>query len=201
MIDSASSADESSIHSKDHIADDSPKRSGALSPPYDTSRRKSQGESGSVAEDVIGRKGQYGRFAERWFSRKGWTYERRKAQGMSADDTGRPDTRSAKEDGPDPAYGDDPTFATRHVKSTNSPEEQVSQAMAESALQDKDVTTTLLPKLLRTTKMLFASRSFFYSYDYDITRKLGYQKPPNADVTLHRCVDPLVGGGGLLSAM
>lgn len=38
----------------------------------------------NVAQDVLTRKGQYGRFAERWFSRKGWSTEKRRAQGSKA---------------------------------------------------------------------------------------------------------------------
>lgn len=38
----------------------------------------------NVAQDVLARKGQYGRFAERWFSKKGWSTEKRRAQGSKA---------------------------------------------------------------------------------------------------------------------
>ncbi|KAL8715527.1 MAG: hypothetical protein Q9220_000863 [cf. Caloplaca sp. 1 TL-2023] len=83
-----SSADEGAYHSDGNITDDGPKESNTLIPPHGSSRRQSQEESDSIAQDVISKRGQYGRFAERWFSRKGWTSERRRAQGMSARDVG-----------------------------------------------------------------------------------------------------------------
>ncbi|KAL5115494.1 hypothetical protein ACEQ8H_006635 [Pleosporales sp. CAS-2024a] len=41
----------------------------------------------TVAADVIQRKGVYGRFADSWFSRKGWSADRRRTHGLSAHDT------------------------------------------------------------------------------------------------------------------
>jgi hypothetical protein len=37
----------------------------------------------SIAEDVMTRKGGYGRFAQKWFSRKGWTVDQRRNLGMT----------------------------------------------------------------------------------------------------------------------
>src|SRR5436190_209909 len=42
------------------------------------------------------------------------------------------------------------------------------------------------------TKMMLASRSFFYSYDYDITRKFGVIDVKTSRLPLYRLVDPLV---------
>ena len=52
---------------------------------------------------------------------------------------------------------------------------------------------SLLPKLLRTSQILFgSSRTFYFSYDYDITRSLANPKVPAAPlVPLHEHVDPL----------
>lgn len=44
----------------------------------------SERSTSNVAHDVLARKGQYGRFAERWFSKKGWSTEKRRAQGSKA---------------------------------------------------------------------------------------------------------------------
>lgn len=45
---------------------------------------RSERSTSNVAQDVLARKGQYGRFAERWFSKKGWSTEKRRAQGSKA---------------------------------------------------------------------------------------------------------------------
>lgn len=50
----------------------------------------------------------------------------------------------------------------------------------------------LLPKLLRTTQIMFGtSQSYFFSYDYDITRSLSRQrKAQQSDVSLYQQADP-----------
>lgn len=40
----------------------------------------------SIAEDVVVKKGAYGRFADRWFSKKGWSTEGRRKLGMSSEE-------------------------------------------------------------------------------------------------------------------
>ncbi|KAL8738794.1 MAG: hypothetical protein Q9181_000472 [Wetmoreana brouardii] len=191
-IASDTSADEGSYHLESNVPDDNSKDSQALTLPYDPSRRKSQEGRESVAQDVIGRKGQYGRFAERWFSRKGWTSEHRKRQGMSADDTGKPANVRVEGRSELIQAGQADQNSSRHKEGKYEPTSGLAPQHAQKdASHEKDVTSTLLPKLLRTTKMLFASRSFFYSYDYDITRRIGDHKSKPPDVPLYRSVDPL----------
>lgn len=142
------------------------------------SRRRS-----SIAEDVMKRKGGYGRFAQKWFSGKGWKANQRRNLGMSITDTDTMDTMSTKP----PA-----------VIETQKPDYLVAQG-AQIEPQDpvapktRDVAATLLPKLLRTTRLLFgSSRSFFFSYDYDITRNLANQKHfHGSEVPLYKDVEPL----------
>lgn len=152
----------------------------------------------SVAEDVIGRKGQYGRFAERWFSRKGWGTERRRTQGMSAekptkgnsDTTVAASTKTADEDYPNSDGASVNAKVSPSTMAQKAPDEAKRELSTQSSTDN--VTNTLHPKLLQTTKMILASRSFFFSYDYDITRRMGNQGAKNRDVPLHRTVDPLV---------
>ena len=131
--------------------------------------------SSNVAEDVIGKKGQYGRFAERWFSKKGWGVDKRRMQGMSTENI---EKASSSEDG------------SRMVK----PEPcnlGLSEQNTGSIGHTQVVAHTLLPKLLRTTRTLLGSRSFFYSYDLDITRRIGHQVHKSSELPLHKSVDPL----------
>ncbi|PHH65567.1 hypothetical protein CDD81_2002 [Ophiocordyceps australis] len=108
----------------------------------------------SVAEDVFRRRGSYGRFAQSWFSRSGWTLEQRRSMGMSISSA---------------------------VDADSTPDDDSTQAPV----------STLLPKLLRTVRVLFgSSRSFYFSYDVDITRSLSQEalllRPDDA---LHAQVD------------
>lgn len=152
----------------------------------------------SVAQDVIGRRGQYGRFAQRWFSKKGWSSERRRDLGMSANGEG-----SARS----PVMLAVDTSELSHVnraKKTSSEnkiapfesntESEVGASLMNEAntMVTRDVANTLLPKLLQTSKLLLSSRSFFFSYSYDITRRLGGSEGVKSDIPLHKSVDPLV---------
>ncbi|KAL8994809.1 MAG: hypothetical protein Q9169_005316 [Polycauliona sp. 2 TL-2023] len=185
-MDSPSSANEDS---EGHVTDDGLRQPKALTPTGDV-RPKSQKGKDSVAQDVIGRKGQYGRFAESWFSRKGWSTERRRAQGMSATDTGK--SKGVLEEQKGSVIDPEEKVENDGSGGKGLPNVPAQGLIEPGASRTQDVISTLLPKLLRTTRMLFASRSFFFSYDYDITRKLGDQKMNASNVPLYRCVDPLV---------
>ena len=170
------------------------------------------GEGSTVAEDVIEKKGVYGRFAKQWFSRQGWVREKRMAQGMSRkepDDPGyylgrasydsqRSDVlelddfsvsrRRASTVGSVPGVRDDGAEGNGegNTKAASSPSPSPS---AESDTR----TYELMPKFLRYTKMMFASRSFYFSYDHDITRRFGATEDQTSpSIPLFRRADPLV---------
>lgn len=136
----------------------------------------------SIAEDVIGKKGRYGRFVERWLSRKGWSVEGRRMQGMSVEEASDdadsvPDVNKPEVVSPRQADGD----------------ERLPAQEGESPRQSSSISPDLSIKLLRTIHTLFASRSYFFSYDHDITRRIGSGLPTTDGTALHEVVDPLVG--------
>jgi len=193
ILDSDGSEDEEKIFhgglaEDDHY--DSPTDSKPPTPPRTNPR------GSSVAEDVIGKRGQYGRFAEKWFSKKGWSTERRRAQGMSTEDLEKTNlnatpTESAGVVDVETSIGQ--THASDPADSQQdgtllSGQEETANSIKPSA--NVNVTNTLSPKLLQTTRMLLASKSFYFSYDYDITRRIGSQCL--GDISMYRAVDPLV---------
>lgn len=150
----------------------------------------------SVAEDVIQRKGVYGRFADKWFSRKGWSADNRRLQGLSSEenlaaknvpqnvDSGVPKTEEQpkSESKPDAIPTED-----KDISEPVSPE-----AIPKALSGEKDAATVaLLPKILQTTKMYFSSGNFFFSYDYDISHGIAQQQP-SSSVALFKQFDPLV---------
>jgi hypothetical protein len=150
-------------------------------PPVDTSSASSGHQrTSSVAEDVMTRKGSYGRFAQKWFSRKGWAVDQRRNLGMAASESSNstpPENKSAK------------------VETTGQgPLSSDSGKSNETSIRDqkvRDVAASLLPKLLTTTSMMLgSSRSFFFSYDFDITRNLANWRKPSTELPLHTQVDP-----------
>ena len=147
----------------------------------------------NVVEDVISRKGQYGRFAERWFSRKGWSTDKRRAQGMSTTDEDKPPPVGAAEDALPKDSGQvavDTNPADMKIPSQTS--DLRTRQNSQSGGRKADTANALVPKLLRTTRMLLSSRSFFFSYDFDVTRRLGGEIVKNPDIPLSKSVDPLV---------
>jgi len=148
----------------------------------------------SVAEDVFAKKGLYGRFTDRWFSRKGWTAEQRRKQGLSSEE----DLHRIKSASKDPAaVSNDDSSQTEAVDvgdiNLKQKEDQVAPAEVSHAI---DATTEpqipLLPKILTTTKVFFGSKNFYFSYDYDLSRSSSRQVDPSGSQSLHRTFDQLV---------
>ncbi|KAI4662318.1 uncharacterized protein J4E79_004607 [Alternaria viburni] len=160
-----------------------------------TGQKGSAQRKTSVAEDVIQRKGVYGRFADKWFSRKGWSADNRRLQGLSSEenlaaknapqnvDSGMPkeEEHPKSESKPDAIPTDD-----KDILEPVSPED-IPKALG----GEKDAATVaLLPKILQTTKMYFSSGNFFFSYDYDISHGIGQQQA-SSSVALFKQFDPL----------
>lgn len=133
----------------------------------DTEARPDSARS-SVAEDVIRRRGSYGRFANRWFGGSGWTAEQ-KSRGMS----------------------NSPTLSPVKGKVATLPPISGSLVSDEAAAPAQ--ISNLLPKLLRATQLfLGSSRSFYFSYDLDITRNLEKRTAfPTSDAPLYAQVDSI----------
>lgn len=147
------------------------------------------GKAGSVVQDVMSRRGSYGRFAQRWFSKSGWQQESKRNMGLSPNE-------EADNKQPSAATSDTQTKADPKAPAAMSEDASAPDAAGvpvRDAKEEGMAPPTLLPKLLRTTQILFgSSRSYFFSYDYDLTRSLAKQ-PRDAvsgDEALHRRVDP-----------
>ncbi|KAG0637033.1 hypothetical protein HOY80DRAFT_890365 [Tuber brumale] len=178
------------------------------------SKSVNHGRQSSIGEDVIGRKGAYGRFAEKWFSKRGWTVDRRRAEGLSSDE-------GIREEDPKAATEDTASASDEEIIDTKRSENQRATSTTEGGVISSpanvpkgskrencpvkeeveedteamkgDVAHSLTPKLLHTTRILLASsRSFFFSYDWDITRAWGRErKNPSSSLPLHEFADSL----------
>ena len=198
--DDSDTSDDEDVYPEDSHAEDDESQVAVSASPTNPASIPLPGDKDvntNVVEDVIGRKGQYGRFADRWFSKKGWSAEKKKAQGMSTDTIGRSQVDGGVVDSEKPDRVQSYTSTITQGVSGLLGTKRGSAAPSSHSSQSKDPGTqnaalTLLPKLLRTTKILFGSRSFFFSYDYDITRRLGSQEVKNPEIPIYKTVDPLV---------
>lgn len=193
--DTDSGGDEDAPSVTDSIVGDVPPTSNEVTDPV-TGRKSSPSRKTSVAEDVIQRKGVYGRFADKWFSRKGWSADNRRLQGFSSDENLA--TKYARQGGDSAVPKEqEPTQGESKPDAIPAEDENVPQAVSPTAIPkalrgDKDAATVaLLPKILQTTKMYFSSGNFFFSYEYDISHGIGQQQP-SPSVPLFKQFDPLV---------
>ncbi|KAK3903094.1 Phosphatidylinositide phosphatase SAC2 [Staphylotrichum tortipilum] len=124
---------------------------------------------GGVVKDVVEKRGSYGRFAQRWFSRSGWAMDQKRTMGLS---------------GGVAAAGDGEGNGRKGGV-------VVGRGVTEEGGEGSEAAESLLPKLLRTSQILFgASKTFYFAYDYDLTRSLANtprEVPTGA--SLHEVVD------------
>ena len=146
-----------------------------------TSALPASNEDQSIAKDVISKRGAYGRFAERWFSKKGWNVERRKSQGLSTNVSEVQNTGQLERSGLETKES---SISKEDLTSSDSSTAQGSQ--------ESGIIATLIPKLLRTARLLLNSQSFYFSYDHDITHRVGSGPSRDEDIPLHRKADPMV---------
>ncbi|KAF7521163.1 hypothetical protein PCG10_008567 [Penicillium crustosum] len=149
------------------------------SPTRDTSHARGT-SVGSIAEDVIAKKVRFGRFAANWLSRK---------------NLGLPGPGALEQDVPESPFDEasipsDDASEAKH-EAVNEALSEETGARSEPDRPKSSQAAELLPKLLRYTKLLFASHNFFFAYDYDLTRPLHMQEARKDQLPLHKVVDPL----------
>lgn len=151
-------------------------------------RKASVGSSSAgVVQDVMSRRGSYGRFAQRWFSKSGWQQESKRNMGLSQSE----EAVNIVDRGQDERTEADPKAPAATVEDKSAPE--AAGVPVKEAKEDGMAPPALLPKLLRTTQILFgSSQSYYFSYDYDITRSLPRQQQAaqQTDVPLYQRVEP-----------
>ena len=120
----------------------------------------------SIAQDVFVNRGQFGRVASQWFSRQGWGIG--KVTGKPQAVAASADKTAELADGPAttvPAGGDHQIAISESVTGKH--------ALAPTASPDPTPVVAMIPKILRVSRLLLASsRSFFFSYDVDLTRSM-----------------------------
>ena len=142
----------------------------------------------SIAKDVFTRRGPYGKFASQWFTSQGWSIP-----GMPTLSKTEENAASVHEP-PAVSMKDEifmpPTEDTRSDKAAGATSS--TEANAEPPTGEKDTNLPLLPKLLRSTRLILSSRSFYFSYDFNITKRMGDSGLIHAKPLAHEDIDPLV---------
>lgn len=165
-----------------------------------TPKDKKHQRGTSVAQDVITRKGFYGRFTNKWFSKGGWTADSRRTEGMTSEEdlTKTPENEQIE---PAPVGGED-ALAKVASKEAKGPNDIDGAALANEPPEEvanveppPGVEVPLLPKLLTVAKFFFSSKSFYFSYEYDLSRDISKQPVSSSSVPLFKSFDSLVSSG------
>lgn len=120
---------------------------------------QSKSTSGTnIVQDVIINRVQYGKVASQWFSRKAWTQGRQNATIPSASEQLKPFTD-----------------VSLHVQQDPKGVGQRSAIEAGVLFKNpsQEAAVALIPKILNSTRLILTSKSFFFSYDIDITHRMG----------------------------
>ncbi|TLD27493.1 putative transporter [Venturia nashicola] len=161
-----------------------------------TTKDKQHQRDTSVAQDVMTRKGFYGRFTNKWFSKGGWTADNRRTEGLtSEEDLSKTPEHERGESAP---VGGEDALAKVASKEAQGPNELDGAELSNEAPPEvADVRppsgeeVPLLPKLLTVAKFFFGSKSFYFSYDYDLSRNISKQPASTSSVPLVKSFDQL----------
>ena len=151
----------------------------------------------SIAEDVFARRGPYGQFASQWLTKKGWGLPGMRAPSKTAEVVPeRSQTGNVSSSQQSPATSMKDAISSPPMEGSSSERGPGSTSLGEPKPEtspgEKDTTLPLLPKLLRSTRLILSSRSFYFSYDFNITRRMADPKMLLAKPLTHEDIDPLV---------
>ena len=153
---------------------------------FDAPESSTLKKSTTFVKDVVQDKGLYGRFANRWFSKSGWTASGRKRQGMSEEE--KLTTEQAKE--ADKVLPEGESISeTLEVPQSSEPEEENRKGTQERPKTKSNI-ENLTPRILRSARLYFSSSSFFFSYDHDLSAAL--QNSTTSTLPLWKRFDPLL---------
>jgi hypothetical protein len=152
----------------------------------------------NIAEDVFSRRGQYGKFASHWLTKKGWGFPGIRTPSKIAEVAPRSNTQCANTASVQQQPGANVRDVTSSLRTGDPSTGQTRQS--KPARQDANGTTPgeretgipLLPQLLRSTRLILSSRSFYFSYEFNLTRRLGDPRMLKAKPLGHEHIDPQV---------
>lgn len=170
---------------------------GILNSPAVNFDSQEEPEHGRVAQNVIGNTGRNSRFMLNWFSRRkplgplaAAPPQRTSVSVSEADISEIEETRAGSPEGSkQPLAADSDIQAEAEVTPVIKEAIEIADAQPHAP---PSKALELMPKLLRYTKLLFASNNFFFSYDYDLTRQYCSQDPKAVQLPLHVHADRLV---------
>jgi hypothetical protein len=156
----------------------------------------------NIAEDVFSRRGPYGKFASQWLIKKGWGIPGigapRKIAEVAPGSTqsANPASLQQQQQQQPPVNSARVVTGAPDTRGPSAEQTRQSRPVGQDANDgtpgENDTAIPLLPKLLRSTRLILSSRSFYFSYDFNLTRRLGDPRMLNAKPLGHEDIDPQV---------
>ena len=146
----------------------------------------------NVVKNVVQDRGKYGRFAEKWFSKGGWTASGRRRQGM--DEEAREELTPEQQKEANKALPEGEKVDTALEQASDAQKEEKDEeddSNEQQKLPPKSNVETLTPRILRSARLYFSSKSFFFSYDHDISTSLAKQSSSNSALPLWKRFDEI----------
>ena len=128
--------------------------------------QKEVSSTSSIARDVIANRGQYGRFAAQWFSKQGWSGGKGVGTDPASKQVEQPEAIGS-------AAHEHTAVAKNQPDTSKEPKSQGQEHVKDARRLATDISITeAIPKILRRTKMILTSGSYFFSYEFDLTRRM-----------------------------
>jgi hypothetical protein len=165
--------------------------------PHDKTAEETLTKSSTIAQHVAARKLLFGRFADRWLSIRGAASRIGTAGSQDTreeDSHPQPTVTTAHKDSSSPVQPDH-VSETKHDEHLAIDEDTVGDSQTkqdESDPASEKVPIALLPKLLSTSRFLFGSRNFFFSYDHDLSRRISKDYSERDVLELYKSFNPTV---------
>ena len=172
----------------------------APSPTDDVRTESDKGDTTAttnIAENVFARRGPFGKFASQWLTKKGLGLPGMRTPSRVPEATPEPDlainsasiqrsTANSTTQETNSRQIDSPTLEHAPESRPSGQDEDVASA------RERENTLPLLSKLLQSTRLILSSRSFYFSYDFNITRRMGDPRMLPSKPLLHEDIEPLV---------
>ena len=116
---------------------------------------------------MYAKRGQFGKFASQWLSRRGWAVGQAAGQSQA--------TIRVSDKSNDSAPGDAAAAVAVELEDGAKKTDNETEGPAPSPAGQSSI-DAMIPKILRSSRLILSSRSFFFSYDLDLTRRMDLLK-------------------------
>jgi hypothetical protein len=140
-------------------------------------------QSTTFVKNVVQEKGNYGRFASKWFSKNGGQANARRSQGLTREQ----ENQELEAMSPDKAAEESPRPSGDSARD----DKTEGQDDSKSGIQKRSTIERLTPRILRSARLYFSSSGFYFSYEHNLSTMLSQQDSISSSVPLWKRFEAL----------